>query len=106
MSATVQVCRNSCNFCSVRFLNSLKLVDPSIQSLNRFTDNMGKAEALTAEIASILRESGHSNKSLITKDESPWLANRTAPVRSPRKGHASSKKRRAKLLNGAAGRDE
>jgi hypothetical protein len=74
--------------------------------LNRFTDNIAKAEALSAEIASILRESGKSNKSLTTKDESPWLASRTAPAKSNRKGGASPKQRVAKLPKGAEAGDE
>jgi len=41
-------------------------VDPSIQSLNLFTENVNKAEALSAEIDSILQGSGQSRKSLIT----------------------------------------
>jgi hypothetical protein len=41
-------------------------VDPNIQSLNRFTENISKAEALGAEIDSILQSSNVSRKSLIT----------------------------------------
>lgn len=72
------------------------MVDPSIQSLNRFTDNIGKAEALFAEIANILRSSVQCTTPLIIKDQSPWLVSRRAKVRSKVSGGATRKQKGGK----------
>jgi hypothetical protein len=80
------------------------LVDPSIQSLNRFTESIGKAEALSIEIANILQDAAQSSNGLIKKDITPWLpvkpikikptrsksASRGKVARKPSKGTASS----------------
>ena len=81
-------------------------MDPSIQSLNRLTENMGKAEALSIEIASILQESAQLSKGLITKDESPWLPTKTARAKSAVSRNASRRKNGAKPRNGASSRQE
>ena len=70
-------------------------MDPSIQSLNRFTDNIGKVEALSIEIASILQGSAQGSKSLLTKDISPWLPSRTTPAKSAAPRDASRSKKGA-----------
>ena len=72
-------------------------MDPSIQSLNRFTDNLDKVEALSAVIAVILRDSKQDVESLITKDETPWLPNRPASARSTPSKSRSSRQRGVKL---------
>jgi hypothetical protein len=79
-------------------------VDPSIKSLNQFTDNIGKAEALSIEIASILQESEQSTKGLISKDESPWLPSKTARAKSTVPKNASRRKRGAKPRKGGSPR--
>jgi hypothetical protein len=55
-------------------------VDQTSPSLNRLTANLGKAEALRAEIASIFQASGGSDKSLIPLWESPGSLGRTSPA--------------------------
>ncbi len=80
------------------------MVDPSIQNLNRFTDNVGKIEALSAEIASILRESKQGAKPLTIKDETPWLPSRPARARSTASKSRSPKHRGVKLRKGTSPR--
>ncbi len=48
------------------------MVDPSIQILNPFTENVNKAEALSAEIDTILQGSDQSRKSLMTFVQPPF----------------------------------
>jgi|GEM_PF-2368160 len=56
------------------------MVDQTSPSLNRLTANLGKAEALRAEIAGIFQASGWSDKSLIPLRESPGSLGRTNPA--------------------------
>lgn len=71
-------------------------MDPSIQSLNRFREIISKAEALSAEIACILRDSEQDHKPLIKKDLNPWLPSKNARTK------AAVSRRSSKKKNGAA----
>lgn len=78
------------------------VVDPSIQSLNRFMDNIGKAEALSIEIAGILQESAQSSKGMITKDLSPWLPSKTVRAKATLPKNTPRRKKGAKARKSAS----
>jgi hypothetical protein len=78
------------------------LVDPSIQSLNRFTDNIDKLEALSIEIATILKGSAQGPKSLLTKDISPWLPSETTHAKAAVPRDASRSKKSSRPRKGSS----
>ena len=73
-------------------------MDPNNRSLNRLTANLTKAEALSAEIASISQTSGYGDKSLISCGEGPNLPGRAVLQQRPRIVGAVVQDKRAKRV--------
>jgi hypothetical protein len=68
-------------------------VDPSVASLNQFSENVSKAEALSSEIADILRGAAQNSEPAIEKDEGSFSVARSSPGKSRVSGGVSSLKR-------------
>ena len=73
---------------------NLGMVDPSIQSLNQLTENVGKAEALSALISDILREAAQNAKPLNVKGEGSRTASRIPQPKPKVSGHPKKQRRR------------
>jgi len=55
-------------------------VDPNSPSLNRFTENVGKADTLSNDVATISQGMPFSRKALIKMGENPYPVSQTAPA--------------------------
>jgi hypothetical protein len=80
------------------------MVDPNNRSLNRLTANLVKAEALRAEIASIIQDSSESHKALIPLGNCPVLRDRTAPRKLSQSARAPIQPVGTKRAESALGR--